>query len=341
MKRLRIVVLLREEFVLPDSIDNSGKTENRSCNPELDVVPQLNSMGHDVVAIGVSDDLGKIRRAMQDHKPHIAFNLLGDSDGYGIYNHHVISYMELNRQPYTGCNPRGLLLADDKSLAKKILTFHRIPTPKLQLSPVGRTLRRPNKLHYPLIVKTIPDDIEADVTKSSIAYDEGQLLDQVKDFKTEAAADVLLEEFIEGRQLHVGVLGNNRLTVFPIWETKMPRSALSGLAPKRPKTNGQKPKSREAETIAATGIDETMVKKINTICKRVYRALSLSGYARMDLRLTDEGRVYVIEAEPNPNISQHSGFVVAAEKTGISYEQLLSRIISLGIKYQAEWRQES
>ena len=125
MKKLRVLVLVHEDLVPPDSLEGYSDKEIVEWKTEYDVISTLRDMGHEVVPMGVSDDLGKIRRGISDHKPHIAFNLLEEFHGNSLYDYHIASYMELMRLPYTGCNPRGLMLAHDKALSKKLLTYHR------------------------------------------------------------------------------------------------------------------------------------------------------------------------------------------------------------------------
>ena len=343
MKKLRIVVLLHETLVPPESLKGYTEEEILEWKSEYDVVTTLKEMGHNVVPVGVSDDLGKIRRVLVEHKPHVAFNMLEEFHGVGVYDHHVVSYLELMRQPYTGCNPRGLLLSHDKSLAKKILTFHRIANPKFQVSHIGKKFRISTKAEYPLLVKSVSEDASLGITNASIVYDEKQLNARIAQVQTELATDALVEEYIEGRELYVGVLGNRRLTVLPIWEMIF-KNAVPGtpmIATSRVKWDFEYQKKLGIETREAKNLDNDTVRNIRNTVKRVYRALSLSGYARMDLRLTEDGRIYVLEANPNPNLSYGEDFAESAEKMGISYEQLLSRIISLGMNYQVEWRQES
>ena len=137
MKKLRALVLMHESLVPPDSLSGYSDEEIQDWKTEFDVVSTLQEIGHEVLPVGVCDDLGVIRRAIMDFRPHIAFNLVEEFHGVGVYDHHVVSYLELMQQPYTGCNPRGLLLAHDKPLAKKILSFHGIVTPSFFRCPDG------------------------------------------------------------------------------------------------------------------------------------------------------------------------------------------------------------
>ena len=339
-KRLRIVVLMHESLVPPVSTDGYTDEEVLEWKTEFDVVTTLRELGHEVFPVGVSDDLGIIRRAIRDHKPHIAFNLLEEFHGVGVYDQHVASYLELMKQHYTGCNPRGLLLSHDKSLSKKILTFHDIHTPRFFVAARGRKIARPKGFDFPLLVKSVSEDASLGITKASVVRDATQLAEQVALVHQEVKTDALVEHYIEGRELYVGVLGNRRLTVLPIWEmvfTKAPPGTQI-IATSRVKWDLDYQKKMGVETKAPEDMSDKTKEKIRKVCRRVYNALSLSGYARMDLRLTPDNEVYVLEANPNPNLSFGEDLAESAEMAGISYEELLTRILSLGMNYQAEWR---
>ena len=340
MKKLRILVPMHETLVPPDSLEGFSESEILDWKTEFDVVSTLRELGHQVLPLGVYDDLGVIRRAIQDFKPHIHFNLLEEFHGVGVYDHHVVSYLELMKQHYTGCNPRGLLLAHDKTLAKKILTFHRIPTPRFYASPMGKKPRINKALNYPLLVKSVSEDASLGITESSIVYDEQQLVDRIAFVHREVETDALIEEFIDGRELYVGILGNRRLTTLPIWELlfKNAPPGMPQIATVRVKWDFEHQKKLGIETQAALGLDPATEQRIVKTCKRVYHALSLSGYARIDMRLNSEGKVYILEANPNPNLSFGEDFAESAEKAGLPYEDLLEKIIRLGLNYQAEWR---
>jgi D-alanine-D-alanine ligase len=154
MRRLRILVLMHEDLVPPDLINGQDMTR-AEWKTEYDVVSTLRKLGHDVKPLGVKSDLGVLRSAVEDWKPHIAFNLLEEFDGVAVYDQNVVSYLELLHVPYTGCNPRGLMLARDKVLSKKLFSFHRIPFPDFMVVPQGRMVRRPKELSFPLIVKSV------------------------------------------------------------------------------------------------------------------------------------------------------------------------------------------
>ncbi len=340
MKKLRILVLVHESLIPPETTDGYSEDEILEWKTEYDVVTTLREFGHQVLPIGLYDDLGLIRRAIDDFKPHIAFNLLEEFHGVGVYDHHVVSYLELKKQHYTGCNPRGLLLSHDKPLAKKILHFHRIRTPGFFVCKLGRKAKRPAAFEFPLLVKSVSEDASLGITQSSIVYDDHALSDRINFVHEETETDALVESYIEGREIYVGVMGNRRLVTLPIWEMVFNNApeGMPQIATARVKWDTEHQKRLGIETLKAENLDSATELRILKTCKRVYRALSLSGYARMDLRLNKDGEVFILEANPNPNLSFGEDFAESAETVGIGYEKLLNKIITLGLNYEAEWR---
>ena len=339
IKRRRIMVLMHEALLPPETMDGVGEDEIVDWKTEFDVVNTLQNMGHDVIQLGLYDDLGVIRRAMKDHKPHIAFNLLEEFHGVAVYDHHVVSYLELMKQPYTGCNPRGILLANDKPLSKKILTYHRIRTPKFQVFPRKRKTNRLKSLKFPLLVKSASEDASLGISQASIVYDDEKLKERVEFVHQRLETDALVESYIDGREVYVSILGNRKLQVFPIWELlfKNAPEGMPQIATARVKWDGKYQKKLGIETRPAE-LPRDVERKIIATCKKTYRALGLSGYARIDLRINSDNEVYVLEANPNPNLSYGEDFAESAHQSGIDYEQLLQKIIGLGLSYQAEWR---
>jgi len=340
MKKMRILVLMHESLVPPDSTEGYTEEEILDWKTEFDVVSTLREIGHQVLPIGLYDDLGLIRRAIDDFKPHIAFNLLEEFHGVGVYDHHVVSYLELKKQHYTGCNPRGLLLAHDKPLAKKILHFHDIRTPGFFVCKLGRKPKLPPGFEFPLLVKSVSEDASLGISQSSIVNDLKELNERIDFVHSETETDALIETYIDGREIYVGVMGNRRLKTLPIWEMVFNNApeGMPQIATSRVKWDLEYQRKLGIETLEATNLEPVVEQRIIKTCKRVYRALSLSGYARMDMRLNSAGDVYVLEANPNPNLSFGEDLAESADKVGMSYEALMQKIITLGLNYQAEWR---
>jgi len=338
MRQLRVLALVNENLVPPDTLEGRTQKEIDEWRTEYDVISTLREMGHHVEVLGLSDDLTPIRQAIRDRGPNIAFNLLEEFHGIVTYDQAIVSYLELMQLPYSGCNPRGLLLSKDKALSKKILSYHRIPSPKFTVFPLGRKVVRPQKLKFPIFVKSVIDDASLGISQASVVYDDQELANRVAFVHEHTLADALAEEFIEGRELYVGVLGNDRLQTLPIWELLFTKSDAPVIATRKVKWDRQYQEKLGVETDLAKDLSPVAEKQIARICKRVYKALDLSGYARMDLRMRPDGRVYVLEANANPNLSFGEDLAESAEKAGLSYEDLLSKIIGLGLRYRAPWK---
>jgi len=341
MNKLRILALVREGLVPAETLEGYADDELPDWKMEYDVVATLRDMGHDVRPLGVFDDLGPIREMILEWKPHVAFMMLEEFLGVSVYDQAVVSYLELMRQHYTGCNPRGLLLTHDKALSKKILQYHRISTPRFVVFPRRKKVKPLRRLQYPVFVKSTIEDASFGISQASIVTNERALIDRVAFVHERAGTDAIAEEYIDGRELYVGVLGNQRLQTLPIWEmlfTRMPDD-VAHIATAHVKWNPKYQKKHGIDTRAAEDLPEDLRTRISRLCKRVYRRLNMSGYGRIDLRLRPDGEVYVLEANANPNLEYGEDFAESAEAQGISYEQLLQRIINLGIRYHAPWRQ--
>jgi D-alanine-D-alanine ligase len=340
MKKLRILVLMHKDLIPPESLEGYTDKQIAEWKTEYDVVTGLKELGHEPRPLGVTDDLGVLRKAILDWKPHIAFNLLEEFHGVGVYDQHVVSYLELMRQPYTGCNPRGLTLTHDKPLMKKVLAYHRIPTPRFATYPRGRRGKPPRKLTYPLVVKSAIEDASLGISQASVVYNEQKLKERVAFLHDQLSTDVIVEEYIQGRELYVGVLGNQRLVNFPVWEMyfkKVPED-LPRIATAKVKWDERYQKRWGITTGPAEDLSAALSQRIVKLCKRIYRVLSMTGYARMDLRLREDGRLFVLEANANPNLEYGEDFAESAEKAGIDYTDLLQRILNLGLRYQVAWK---
>jgi len=333
MKKLRLLALMDEELVPPDDVRGIDVSDVE-WKTEFDVVSTLRELGHEVQCLGVRSDLGAIRTAVAELQPHVVFNLLEDFHDVPIYDQNLVSYLELLGVPYTGCNPRGLMLARDKGISKKLLSYHRIPVPEFAVFRMGSAVQRPRRLAFPLIVKSLTKEGSAGIAQTSLVADDDKLAERVAFIHKRLRTDAIVERFIDGRELYVGILGNARLQVFPVWEllfTKAPEE-LPKIATEKVKWDAAYRSKHGIKTDLATGLPDTQVTQIKNLCKRIYRVLELSGYARIDLRLDAEGRVYVLEANPNPQLAYGEDFAESAEKAGVSYNGLIQRIVNLALQ---------
>lgn len=334
-RKLRVIVLVREDLVPPDSLDGFSEKEVELIKTEYDVVSALRGMGHEVWPVGISGELRVIRHAIEDHRPHIAFNLLEEFDGYPLFDQHVVSYLELSKQKYTGCNPRGLTLTHDKALTNKILSYHRINVPRFAVFPVNRKVRRPSRLTFPLFVKSVSDDGSVGISQASIVKDDQKLVERVDFIHRQTGSPAIAEQFIEGREIYVAIMGNQRLITYPPWELLMKDlpEGSQNIATDKAKWDPAYQKRVGLVTRVARLTPE-LERNFGRLSKRIYRTLYLSGYARLDYRLTEDGRIYLLEANPNAQIARGEDFADSAAHAGVKYEAVLQKIISLGMSYE-------
>jgi D-alanine-D-alanine ligase len=337
--KLRVLALVHRHLIPPETIAEGADITAEPWRTEYDVISTLTGLGHEVKALGVHDDLGEIRRLATEWKPHIGFNLLEGFDDVVIFDQNVVSHLELLKLPYTGCNSRGLLLARDKSLAKKLLSYHRIRVPEFEVFRAGRPIRRPKRLTFPLMVKSLTEEASIGISQASVVDSDEKLKERVAFVHESIGTAAIVEQYIEGRELYVGILGNHTLQAMPVWEllfTNMPEGSRR-IATDRVKWSVKYQKKYGIDSGMAE-LPEGEGEKIQHLCKRAFRALELSGYARIDLRLDEAGNAWVIEANPNPQIAKGEDFAESAAKIGISYETVLQRIINLGLRWQPEER---
>ena len=297
--RLRVVVLVHENLVPPESLEGLSEKQILEFKTEYDVISTIKRMGHDVQPLGLYSDLGVISTAIQDYRPHIAFNLLEEFHGYPLYDQHVVSYLELMKQPYTGCNPRGLTISHDKALAKMVLAYHRIHVPAFAVFHMNRKVQRSKRLRFPLLVKSISEEGSVGIARVSIVNDDEKLAERVEFIHRQTKTHAIAEQYIAGREIYVSVIGNQRLQTYTPWELvieKLPEGAPN-IATSKLKWDPAYQEKVGVVTKAAE-IDKAMRRKLERLSKKIYRTLFLSGYARLDYRLTEDGLSHHLRPDP-------------------------------------------
>jgi D-alanine-D-alanine ligase len=272
----------------------------------------------------------------------VCFNLLEEFGGIVTYDQHVVAFLELLRQPYTGCNPRGLMLSRNKVLTKQILSYHRIPTPQFELFRRGRRIRIPARLRYPLFVKSATEDASLGISQASLVEDPARLRERIEFIHEHTKSDALVEEFIEGRELYVAMFGNERLRTLAPWEFIFGelKDGRAAIATRKAKWDRAYQERHRITSCKAPDLPDGLVERLDRQARRMFRALHMSGYARMDFRLRPDGTAFALEANANPNLAAEEDFADAALDEGMNYAALLERIVALGCAYRAEWRQD-
>ncbi|MGE0683655.1 MAG: D-alanine--D-alanine ligase [Candidatus Binatia bacterium] len=334
MKKLRFLVLMHPSLLPPDTLEGYTEKEAYVWKTEYDVVMTLRRLGHEVRPLGLADELAPLRLAITEWKPHLVFNLLEEFHGLTEFDQHVVSYLELLQTHYTGSNPRGLVLARDKALSKKLLVYHRIPVPAFVVFPRGRKIRLPRDLLFPLIVKCLKEEASRGIAQASIVDNEEKLKERVGFIHESMGSDAIVEQFIKGRELYVGVIGNKRLEVLPTWELvfeNLPPGSAA-IATARIKHNPEYQEKWGIYQQPAADLSLSLLAHIVRTTKRIYRILQLDGYARIDYRLGPTGELYFLEANPNPEIAEREEFASAAQAAGLPYPELLQKILQLGLR---------
>lgn len=338
-KKHRVLLMVHEAFVPPADATGMSDSQVDEFRTERDVLAALRRTGHEVHVVGVGDDLTQLRETIDKWRPHAVFNLLDEFSGIVEYDHYVVGYLELLKQRYTGCNPRGMMLSRDKVLAKRVLASHRIATPAFRVFPFGRRFRAPTRIEFPLFVKSATEDASLGISQASLVGDLRSLRERVELIHDQIQSDALVEEYVEGRELYVGVLGNAKLLTLPPWEMDfgtLPH-ARARIATRRAKWNRDYQAKHCIKTRKARLLEGQRA-QLSSVTKRIYRALYMSGFARMDFRLCSDGRLVLLEANCNPNLSKGEDFADAAKAAGIGYTALVNRILQLGLAYVPEWR---
>lgn len=327
----RVLVLVHESLIPPEKIIQTEKEiEFEPWATEYNVISGLINLKYDVKILGVGDDLKSVRDCIDSFKPQVVFNLLEEFAGNVLFDQNIVSYLELLKVPYTGCGPRGLILARDKALAKKIMKYHRVPTPEFFVFKKEKKIRPPKKLSFPIIVKCLLEDASYGISQASVVNSQEKLIERIQYIQEKLNCDAIAEEFVEGREFFVGILGNKRLRTLPILELLFENSPSphKEFYSERAKWNKNYRIKKGIKTVQAD-VTPVLEKKIYSICKKVYKVLGLSGYARIDLRVTTEGEIFIIEANPNPNVGKYDELATSSLLAGISYSKLLKKIVSL------------
>lgn len=349
IKKLRVVMLADTKLLPVGHLEDFSEKQRELHKTEFDVLEAIKELGHEVFPVGVSDDLTTIRGAIDALKPHVAFNLVEEFAGVAHFDQHVVSYLELRSQPHTGCNPRGMTLSRDKAITKKILAYHGIKVPEFAIFPQRHAFKRPGEkehhrlthpgrsenLGFPVLVKSLTAHGSAGISGASIVHDMDKLRERVEFIHRTTKSTAIAEQFIEGREIYVGVMGNDRAVALPAWELTMTKAdaAKPMIATSRAKWDAEYQRQIGLKTGAAR-LSEQMQKDLANLSKEIYRLLGMSGYARLDYRLTDAGDAYLLEANPNPQIAKDEDFSQSARHAGLSYPELIQQLMHFGMTYK-------
>ncbi len=336
MNPLKVLVLVHRDCVPPEGA--TVKTADWAhWKTEFYVKKTLKKLGHQVHILPVSDQLEDLQNAIVEFQPDVAFNLLEEFQGEPHFESHVAAFLELSGVPYTGCNPQGLSLGRDKATSKKILQYHGIPTPGFYTVPIGRKGNKADTLQFPLIVKSLSEEASLGISQDSVVSNEKDLAKRVQFIHEHIGTSALVEEYVEGREVYVGVIGNKKLKVFKPWELNFGglKQAGHAIATRNVKFNKKYSEKHQIKRQQARNLAPMVQRKIENLSRDIFKALKMSGYVRLDFRITEDGQVYFLEANPNPELANRECFANGAKASGVGYPSLIQKILSLALSYQS------
>jgi len=332
--RLRILVLFEvHDPPAPDEEYERRMREESDWRTEGHVVAALKALGHEVHLGAIYKNPREVIDLVERIQPDLVWNFVQTFHGTRHFESHIAGVLELCRVPYTGCGHRALMLCQDKALSKEILKHHRVAVAPFVVSRRSQPTKKLKGAIFPVMVKPLAEEGSVGISRDSFAETEEQALARAHFLHERLKQDVIIERYVSGREIYVGVLGNDRLKVLPARELK-----FSKVPEGEPKFASFKAKwdegYRERWGIHSTFPDDltdSVQRSIATVAKRVFRALQMRGFGRIDLRLTEEGKLVVVEANPNPEIAQGEDIAEAAARVGLPYNDLIERIVALGL----------
>jgi len=308
--------------------------KNEDWAPEREVIKSLTRLGHDVKTLGLFDDINILGNRLKANQVDVVFNLTEHFNGQDRYDANIAGVLEVMGVPFTGAGSIALMLCRNKSVSKKLLAFHRIKVPRFVVFERGKLVRWPKPMKFPLLVKPLTKDASEGIAQSSFTDNDKDLRERVHYIHDSLATDVIAEEYIDGRELYVSVIGKERLTVLPVREMKFgltPEDAPR-VATYKAKWDREYRKRWQLTNVFAGKLPDGVEEELESICKKAYRVLMLEGYARFDFRLSENKEPFLIEANPNPLLTTDDEIAQSAAKADIPYDELIRKILSLALQ---------
>jgi len=335
--------------VLYDAVEDHEKARAEARGDDFavayeSVAKALDQSGHRVKLLAAGTDLRSLVSTIAKDESELVFNLCESLGGVAQHEQHVVALLELMGKRFTGASALGLTLAQDKALSKKLMHFHGIRYPKFTVFREPPT-EWSHDVAFPLFVKPLNQDGSVGIGRDSIVNDLNELKERVSFVQRECGAPALVEEYIEGREIYIGILGNEAAEVLPIleWDFSNVPDHLPKIASAEAKWDKESPEYQAPQVFPAD-IPEEVVTRIREVSLDAFRALRLRDYARIDMRLrppgsatprgpSDKWEYFVIEANPNPHLEPKGELALAAGRQGLKYHDLINRIVDLAVEH--------
>jgi len=332
-KKRKILLLFDSPYRCPRDHDFSDEFKAPDWKAERDMYKSLTALGHDVCLLGLCDELAPLLDLVKTYQPDLVFNLAEVFRQQSDLEKNIICVLEMLGIPYTGASSASVFLCKDKALTKKILNYHKIKVPKFKTYYRGKRISLTKKLRLPLILKPLCDEASRGISLASVVDSTEAFVERVRYIHQTLKTDAIAEEYIPGREFYVGIIGHKQSQVFPPIEmkfSKVPDDEPRVATYKAKWDNAYRKKwgiKSEFPSKMKEGLDE----RIREECKKAYKVLNMRCYARFDVRVTDGGRIFIIEANANPCIAKNDEFAMCAKKYGLSYNALIQKIIDLSL----------
>jgi len=336
-KRLKVLQLMNAPYVTPRGYDFKDEfADPENMYTENDVCHALKENGYDVRLLGIFNDITPLLEEVKEFKPDLIFNMVEVFDDKTHFDKNIGAFLEMIGIPYTGAGADALFICNNKALAKKILRFHKIHVARFHTFYRGHRVWWPKTIRLPAIVKPLCEEASRGISQASVVDNSEAFIERIRFIHESMNADAIAEEYIEGRELYVSVIGNKRLIVLPPRELKfgnMPEDEPR-IATYKAKWDDNYRDRWGIKSVHAGKLTNGIGEKIEDVCKRAYRALNIHSYIRFDIRLTPSGQVYIIEPNANPCIAKIDEVAQSAAKIGISYNQLIRKIVMIPLTYE-------
>jgi D-alanine-D-alanine ligase len=347
VKKLRVTILYDVEETDEKEVETAGDKVVPLVCEQVEQV--LTKRGHQVKRLVAEPEIRDLVSQIMKDDSDLIFNLCESLGGISQYEQHVAALLEVLHKRFTGAGSIGLTLAQDKELSKKIFQFHSIRYPKFSCMDAGK-VEWSDELNFPLFLKPLNEDASIGIDSGSIVNNVKELIERISYIQTEFNAPTLIEEFIEGRELYIGVLGNDSPEALPILEwdfSKMPKGTPQ-IASSEAKWD-EESAYKDAPEVFPVDIPEPVYAKIQETAIQAFKSLKLRDYGRVDMRLRhvvkdtgtkssdeeadlDSWEFFVIEVNPNPYLDEKSELAMAARKHGLNYPDLIEKIIEMAME---------
>lgn len=334
MKKRRVLVLFDTDGDPPANQDYSKALASGVDEVEFEVARTLTDSGHTVRLLGFHGSLPALLEGLKAEPFDVVFNLTERFRGLSALDYTVAGVLEMLGVPYTGAGPTGLILARDKALTKMVLHHHGVSTPQFIVIDLGRTVQRPSDLRFPLIVKPIDEDASVGIAQASVVRDDEALRERVTFVHEKLKTAAIVEEFIAGREIYVGVLGNEDPKALPpvemVFKEAVPEEQR--IATYKVKWSSKYRDTRGIANHIAQDLPKDLVEKLGRVATASFRLAGLRDYGRVDVRLAHDNEIYVVEANPNPYLSEGEDLAEAALAAGYEYPDLLEAVVEWAMK---------